>query len=1650
MYKIIVQMKKQPAGHILSAFLVFFILVGAVEAREIPLPDEESATSLFDAQLDDAEVDFFIEGNWTANLSGGFGVTWGDTVQGVQPAVLPDFTDGFSFQQIPELTLSLWYKGRYFFETSITRDQTLETFLFGYYGEEGSFLQEARVGNTDIGYGEAGTFSIPAASRESLGGYTLMESESTTHQAAFRYDPAQSEEIHYRGSSLIEEERIGVKEYIRGRFFILPDEDVDSLEVYLQDDEGGFSDGDGRRYRRLDDSEMVRSSADGLVFLNEPAAGDLAVHYSKDGLFVGDPLRGLGALCGVSGSSLDPGASAEDFNFGAGPYLGLDLGSLERTIGGKTVLVLFQPGQWSPFELQGAYASGLAGSVSTDRLNLLLADRNGSDGPELPAARLHDPDILRISPDGTGIRDHAARYPLLGYLSVFPDPDEIYGPGAAGGTAAISKELLFEKLTPVSSYNIGTNALEGSVEVLRNGIPTGNYSFNPETGEINFFIPPAAGERIDIIYRSQTSKAVGGDIFAVTSNTLQFGDRWSADLNVGLRWNADPSAYITEDGEAEGSILTSGRISYSTEELSFSIEGGVNVSNPNTTGRLRLFGMDDSAFPLTPDVENLYPGAPVTTTQYTAAGGLDLSHSDRGALYYRDYFDYSFAEGYSLQHYSWDPPGDQVYTYDQSGGDNRVGPYLAATGDETAGNAMVLEYELSADQWVAGIIPVASGNGAVDLSHARALTFLIKSLGRAGSSPAGDIDIHILLGRLSEDLDDDEELDEESSPYDQGFTFNIPGGETAQVSPALTWSPQDSSINSEDLDGNGVLDGSSAVTTALDEPFIAVSKETAGVTSPSISPGTWYRITIPLDSAARKKLQAVTALEFVLEESAIVPAAASGRILVADIDLQGTPFTGSALDDTTLDIYTRALDPGGIEYDALYSFGDAELLNGGSIFNTKVLNLSWGTPNPGPNATLTAAGFLTPVDIGDYKSLSFFMKTDSNPPVDLTLSIQNPEGEGMAVQFSPPADTGWSQYTWHLDASADADRITRNGSAIAGGGADVSGGAGLDRKRNTAGINTITLTANVTSNGSMEIDEIFLHDPILGVGAGGLTDIEYNRPGPLLTIKNIPVIQDIDFQQRIYGRQDGYGGGLTPAPVGNLSFSNSLGFSVTDARLSFDYNGRWDGNEYFPAGGYQAAVPLFGNHFIIKDRYHEEGTHDDIEMTKESSLRVQNTDFLSYTFTSLLDYDGREMYRTWDSRAEFLHDQDISASIGSEFTSSTDQLSVDEGDFWRRYGRASLLIYPDYTEGQISRTTAHSIHIKRPGEDITWDFSPSLSSMTHPDELPFSLTSGNGIDLSLSIQLPGRGETRGSISYTYTRSGSLRQDHPADTGFCMDMAEVLERLPDFPMVWTSPPVIELWSSDLRDTFSNLSEGKTAAEYSTQNAFTYARQPGSLWTDLFLPKSFSAVMRRDLQRQLDSVTDSLSFEGEYLTTALNVFGALGRYPFFEWYRTEEISHSLSCSGTVPLAAGTDETYKITAGQFLQLKLNEKSTLGASSEWNGSFFPYKSEELYEYSGHVFWERKKQVQWKLPLQEQLKTEDQFLIHREEMEIGLQDKNENIFTYTITGGHTSELRLPETGYARAFGRFGFEQNIVTAAGEQLLQYILAIEIGIELELRF
>ncbi|RKX92769.1 MAG: hypothetical protein DRP59_04665, partial [Spirochaetes bacterium] len=183
-----------------SIYFCFFLslTIGFVQlspAQQIPLPDEEVPLSIFSYQIGDENVDLFLSGFWQSSLSGGLGISWNSDNSGVDKAQFPGFTDGLIFEQSEDLLISLWLANKFFFETSIIDNYDLNTILFGYSAEaEDAFLQEVRIGNTDIGMGSYSFLNLSEASTDSLGMTATFKGEISEHQIALRYDPAEGRE----------------------------------------------------------------------------------------------------------------------------------------------------------------------------------------------------------------------------------------------------------------------------------------------------------------------------------------------------------------------------------------------------------------------------------------------------------------------------------------------------------------------------------------------------------------------------------------------------------------------------------------------------------------------------------------------------------------------------------------------------------------------------------------------------------------------------------------------------------------------------------------------------------------------------------------------------------------------------------------------------------------------------------------------------------------------------------------------------------------------------------------------------------------------------------------------------------------------------------------------------------------------------------------------------------------------------------------------------------------------------------------------------------------------------------------------------------------------------------------------------------------
>ncbi|MBN1686611.1 MAG: hypothetical protein JW852_08145, partial [Spirochaetales bacterium] len=216
------------------AALSLLALAPAVILSGQYLTDEEEAPeALLDVQLGSAEVELFVDGSWEATVGGsvGFGFRR-DTSPFI--ARYPGMFQGRPFSQEPDLLLSLWIEQRYFFETSILAGYDLNSLRLGYVNPEDGFLRQVILGTPAPPVHSYGDMLFSEGGKGSFGISVETATESSRHDAVLRIEDFGLKSKRYIGSKEVVETAIALDGYIRGRFFVLPDDDVDFIEVYVE------------------------------------------------------------------------------------------------------------------------------------------------------------------------------------------------------------------------------------------------------------------------------------------------------------------------------------------------------------------------------------------------------------------------------------------------------------------------------------------------------------------------------------------------------------------------------------------------------------------------------------------------------------------------------------------------------------------------------------------------------------------------------------------------------------------------------------------------------------------------------------------------------------------------------------------------------------------------------------------------------------------------------------------------------------------------------------------------------------------------------------------------------------------------------------------------------------------------------------------------------------------------------------------------------------------------------------------------------------------------------------------------------------------------------------------------------------------------
>ena len=639
---------------LLAALLTLLLAPGGpVFAQALPslpyaLPEGEAPPTLFSAQIGDSEVDFVLEGSWRTELAAALGLVI--TPEGlVYAEEFPGFGSLWPpvFRNFPRLTFTIWLRQRFFLESSVVWDFVENPsydytwwdknyWLAGYRGMEGEFLRSVLVGNREVAVDPYPFLEVPETGSSSLGASALMGAGRSSHQLMLRYDNNEPAEAIFLGKNRVEESNLDLDGFIRGRFFRLPDAGVEDLEVYLEDPDGAYTGtdqdvtGGSRRYRLATVDDANLDAAGGTVTLKKASAGAVLVYY-RVGVDNPSARRALGndALPGDNGSG--------GLDLDAQPYWTSTWNS--RTISARTwptaryrstaqdcpalveaggVLPVRDPGRLrhAGGRSRGGFADARAGAGEGQRGRPGELQR---EVPPHPRGRLPD----RVPLRGPA-RDLRNLYPFIGPPAVF-DPDNLlYGPNADPSAGYLQHQLRVSLLTPVSSFGLGSDVVPGSVQVLRNGVTENRFEFDPSLGAVEFLTEIAPDDRLVITFRRKQALAGNGDLLFIWGNTIPLGDAHTLQVATGLRWNVVPGTYTEEAYERTGSALVSAGLQGEVGPLRYEVSAAVGFTNPDTTGRMRLLGMEGQGREISLSESTAWPAAPPGQRRRGAG------HPDRG------------------------------------------------------------------------------------------------------------------------------------------------------------------------------------------------------------------------------------------------------------------------------------------------------------------------------------------------------------------------------------------------------------------------------------------------------------------------------------------------------------------------------------------------------------------------------------------------------------------------------------------------------------------------------------------------------------------------------------------------------------------------------------------------------------------------------------------------------------------------------------------------------------------------------------------------------------------------------------------------------------------------------------------------------------
>ncbi|MDC7235994.1 MAG: hypothetical protein PQJ58_22410 [Spirochaetales bacterium] len=1366
---------------------------------------EEAPKHIFDMNMGSVETDIFWEGYWR------FGLTYGTGFENgkdgfVFPSAFPGLQEGFEFSQEPDFFLSVLLLNHYFIETSFTEGNDKNTYAMGYVGDETTALKEVRIGNSEIGIGEYEGIDVSSPKYNTPGVSARFETRNSEHEMMIRYDPTELQEKIFIGEYEVDEETIELPSFAEGQRFILPNTNISDLTVYQEDSTGELTGSDGRRYTK----RSILYSADltkGFVNLVEAPEGRVLIFYRKSGTPVGSPSIAEDFIMDTDARGR-PDSSRPLLPFSwdeVNPYdqTGRDFRETSLVeIDGNEALLVHNPGEFSSFQMYNRYYFYTNLPAESWRTLIYLVNASRQIDEDLNYVYLTNTDendnrTLTVVIENTDSRDAINRIPFS-----LENP-EVYGPGRETDGNKVSREILLAVKQDSNNYYLGTNLIKGSVTVYVNGVEDKSVQVNYDTGEITFSRYIFPEDRIIITYRTESTGLGGGDLFMAQGNRLFLNERTTLELAESLRWTLPEDQMTEEAGESPGLVELAATMFYESENLNAMVNGSVNIATADTSGNLRLLGMDKEGFSFSVGEDQLVPAE----RELTPDSG-SYNPNSREKLLYRNYMSTNTAGQTYLNPYTWN--GSSIDS-------SREGPSIAAalTNDPFSSRVMVMSYDLGNGEWSSGdYLPAETG--PIDFSGYSSLKFYL----------------------YRQNLGDD------------NLQLELRIGDNGEA---------------EDLDDNGTVDKG-------DARFLVTKNLSSRIPS---AQGRWEEVEILLTESERQRLSRVRSLRFVVSSSG---GNSYGDLLIGGISANGSPLnisvTSAAGQEQPSDnVNLREIT----DYELAQAFPEVMTIFHPEGEDQKVLEMSWGddfdsAAELADDDVIKGTAWFNSVPVTDYAELALYVKNE-NTQGSGSFSVTDSRGRGIVVDYSP-GSTGWEKLTVDL----------RSGTARFSGSSNVTA---LSIDQDTTEFTRFHLTRTGVPSGTMLVDELHFSEPNFSTGTSLETLVEYSRPGTIAETRGgFPLVANFDISSRF-----NYYGVTTDSyflrNANRIENQLSSGADLMNVRLQGDFEVVWSGGEPYMAGGHLVRIPAQSRFGWISDSYSRSFQPGNDFMTRENVLHLSPFRFITLQADSSSSASLEEITQGWGGFINLNTGQNSSLSVSADLYQTSDWES-DSGQYFTDWSQDFKYLVP-VEEGISSREGLSSLRTQRNPLPLGFSLETRMG-YTAQQELSWQHENNWYSDLSfpLMIQNP---TMPWSITPGYRRDLTQTVYPDKYDGFGDDLSTLFTVLgSQFPLT-SFIPFYEIFGQHNLDDFEDTLSLTDESIYKPEVYVQLNRLSTSNLRDLFIPSGVDIGIERQYYKKQDSVYIQHDWNFQLLQSAVNLFGAWGQYPLFDFYATDEISSSL---------------------------------------------------------------------------------------------------------------------------------------------------------------